>query len=233
MTRNNLLHNQVTGSREPESLYSSAPTTGVFPFLLGSTLLGTIGIFVNQTNTDSLTATWFRCAFGLLSLTLWMLLRGKAGSLRLTRATGPWVLAAGSLMVLAWGLFFFAIERTSTGVAVVLFHVQPLWVLVLGALYLKESFGQQRITSVIVAMLGLVLATGILEHSSLFGTSETLRSGYWLGVVACLIGAFCTASVTIITRRLRNISGGILAWWQCAIGTLVLCAWPMHHGWPE
>jgi drug/metabolite transporter (DMT)-like permease len=25
---------------------------------------------------------------------------------------------------------------------------------------------------------------------------------------------------------------GILAWWQCAVGTMLLWVWPMQHGWP-
>jgi drug/metabolite transporter (DMT)-like permease len=118
-------------------------------------------------------------------------------------------------------------------VAIVLFHIQPLWVLVLGAIWLKESIGRRRIVSVSLAMLGLVLATGILEQTSLFGAHGTFRPGYWLGVASCLIGAFCMACVTIIARRLRDIPAGILAWWQCAIGTLVLWVWPTLHGWPE
>jgi drug/metabolite transporter (DMT)-like permease len=213
--------------------HASNSVAGAFPFLLGSALLGTIGIFVHHAGADPLTTTWFRCAFGLLGLTLWVLLRRQTGYLRLARTTGPWVLSAGMLMVLSWGLFFTAIERTSVSVAIVLFQIQPMWVLVLGAFWLKESIGRQRIVSVSVAMLGLVLATGIPEHTSLFGARDMFRPGYWLGVNLCLIGAFCMACVTIIARRLRDLPAGILAWWQCALGTLVLWAWPMKQGWPE
>ena len=206
---------------------------GAAPFLLGNALLGTIGVFVHQANTDPLTATWFRCAFGLLGLTAWLLSRRQTRFLRLTKDDGPWVLAAGILMVLAWGLFFAAIERTSAGVAIVLFHFQPLWVLLLGFWWLREPIGRQRIASVCAAMLGLILAAGVLEHTSLSGGNGTLRTGYWLGVGACLIGGLCTALVTVIARRLRHVPAGILAWWQCAVGALVLWVWPMGRGWPE
>ncbi len=205
---------------------------GALSFILGSLLLGTIGVFVHHAHADPLTATWFRCAFGLVGLTLWMLLRKQARHLRLARSTGPWVLTAGSLMVLAWGLFFVAIERTSTGVAVILFHVQPLWVLLLGVLWLKEPISRQRLIPVCVAMVGLILATGVLEHTSLSGQEGIQRPDYRLGIAACLIGAICTACVTLIAKRLRDVPAGILAWCQCAIGTLVLWVWPMQYGWP-
>lgn len=206
---------------------------GALPFVLGSVILGTIGIFVHEAGTDPLTATWFRCAFGLLGLTLWIGWRRQLGHLRLSRATWRGVLTAGVLMVLGWGLFFAAIERTSAGVATVLFHMQPLWVLLLGAWYLKEAVARRRIVSVGIAMLGLILATGVLERLSPFGAGQPSQAGYWLGVGFCLFGAFCTAWVTIIARQLRHMPAGILAWWQCVVGTLALLAWPTLNGWPE
>ncbi|WP_293023080.1 DMT family transporter [Pandoraea sp.] len=222
MNANQHIHNSAS------CLVTTRRSTGAWPFVLGCVLLGTIGIFVKNAHADPLTVTWFRCAFGLIVLTGWVTLRGQTRLLRLTRTTGPWVLAAGSLMVLSWGLFFSAIERMSVGVAIVLFHFQPMWVLVLGALFLKESIGRRRIGAVSVAMVGLVLATGIVEHPS----GGDVPQGYWLGVMYCLVGAFCMACVTIIARHLRELPAGILAWWQCAIGTLTVWIWPMQHGWP-
>ena len=203
-------------------------TTGAWPFLLGCVLLGTIGIFLHEAHADPLTATWFRCAFGLLGMSVWVMLRRQTRFLRLTRSTAPWVLAAGMLMVLSWSLFFSAVERTSAGVAIVLFHVQPMWVLVLASLWLKEAIGGQRIVAVSVAMFGLVLATGIAGHTD----GAMSARGYWIGVASCIAGSFCMACVTLIAKRLREMPAGILAWWQCAIGTVILWVRPMEHGWP-
>ncbi|MFE1570582.1 hypothetical protein ACFIQG_02015 [Comamonas odontotermitis] len=49
-----------------------AVTSGALPFLLGCMLLGTVGVFVQEAHAAPITATWFRCAFGLLGLTAWM-----------------------------------------------------------------------------------------------------------------------------------------------------------------
>ena len=200
------------------------------PFLLGSALLGTIGVFVHQAAADPLTITWFRCAFGLLGLTAWLAWRRQLRSIRLSRETAPRVLMAALLMLAAWALFFAAIERTSAGVAVVLFHMQPLWVLVLGALWLGEAIGPRRIAAVAAATIGLVLATGILEHSGLMG--EASGAAYWWGVAACLVGAFFTACVTILAKRLEHMPSGVLAWWQGGLGALLLFFWPVQQGWP-
>lgn len=205
---------------------------GALSFLLGSSLLGTIGVFVHLAQAGALTATWFRCAFGLAGLTVWLLWRRQLRHLRLKRSTAPWILLASVLMVLGWALFFVAIERTSTGVAVVLFHMQPMWVLVLGALWLGERPGARRSAAVAVAMVGLLLATGVLEYSSTTSTPDA-QMRYWVGVGFCLLGAFFTACVTVIARRLRDMPAGVLAWWQCAVGSAVLWIWPLQQGWPS
>jgi len=196
--------------------------------MLGSGLLGTIGIFVAHAHTDPLTLTWFRCAFGWLGLTLWMGLRRQGHTLRLSRRTSILVISAGSLMVAAWALFFVALQQIPTGMAVVLFHVQPLWLLLLGVCWLKERVGVRRILAVLIALLGLVLATGLLSSVQ----EVAISSERWLGIAACLLGALCTASVTLIAKRLAHLPSGVIVWWQCAIGTLVLCLWPASHGWP-
>lgn len=231
MTRDLLqVHVQAT----PPALAFQTPKgafSGALPFLLGSGLLGTIGIFVHMANAGALTATWFRCAFGLLGLTVWLVWHKQIAQLLVSRAAAPWVLLASGLMVLGWALFFAAIERTSTGVAVVLFHMQPMWVLVLGAVCLGERPGTRRTLAVLMAMVGLLLATGVLEQASCNSTLET-SAQYWIGVAFCLLGAFFTACVTVIARRLRGIPAGVLAWWQCAAGSAVLWVWPMQQGWP-
>ncbi len=223
---------QTARPATPVAAPQAGRLSGAVPFLLGSALLGTIGVFVHMAGAGAMTATWFRCAFGLVGLTMWILVRGQGRALLLARSTGHLVLSASVLMVLGWALFFAAIERTSAGMAVVLFHMQPMWVLLLGALWLHERSSRQRLVSVFVAMAGLVLATGVLEHDGA-ASSTASQAGYWMGVAFCLIGSICTACVTVITRRLREIPAGVLAWWQCALGTAVLWVWPMQHGWPE
>ncbi len=223
----------TAANMDPSSRTASATTGeafgGLLPFVLGSALLGSIGIFVHMAQAGALTATWFRCAFGLLGLTAWLLWRRQLHALRLARSTAGWVLLASALMVLGWVLFFAAMERISAGVAVVLFHMQPMWVLLLGALCLGEQPGRHRVAAVALAMLGLVLATGVLQQAA---SQQGAQPQYWWGVGMCLLGAFLTAAVTVIARRLRAMSAGVLAWWQCAVGSAVLWLAPATQGWP-
>ncbi|MDP1742873.1 MAG: DMT family transporter [Polaromonas sp.] len=221
----------ASGAAIPSMSSQPSETSGASLFVMGSVLLGTIGIFVTQAGAHPVTATWFRCASGLLGLSIWLAWRKALPALRLSRADAIPVLSAATLMVLSWVLFFAAIELTSAGVASVLFHVQPLWILVLAACFLKEGIAKRRAWAVLAAMAGLVLATGAADKFAAASPAGS-NAGYWLGVGLCLFGALCTASVTLIAMRLKDVRTGVLAWWQCAIGTAVLLAWPVIHGWP-
>jgi len=195
----------------------------------GGLLLGTIGAFVEQAGQDPLTTVWCRCAFGALALTLWGLATGRCHELRLHRSAWLAAMAAGGLMILNWALFFAAIDRTSIGVATVVFHVQPLWVIALGAWWLREPVGTAQWGAVLAALAGLALATGLFDGGHA-GTAIDAR--YIEGLAMCLGGSISYAGVTLIAKCARSISSFALAWWQCVVGIAALAWWPMLHGWP-
>lgn len=197
--------------------------------LLGAAgvLLGTIGLFLERAGAHPLTAVWFRSVFGLLALSGWMLATRRSGELRLAPRTLAAALAAGALMVASWALFFASLEHTGIAVATVVVHVQPFWVMALGALFLHERITLRQGLAAGVALLGLALASGLAASAQ--GAAHT---GTLLGVALCLASSLCYAGVTLFARRAQGASPLVLAWWQCAVGTLALAWWPMLHGWP-
>jgi drug/metabolite transporter (DMT)-like permease len=138
-------------------------------------------------------------------------------------------LAAGALMLLNWALFFAAIRRTSIGVATVVFHVQPLWVIALGAWWLHERVSRAQIGAVLLALAGLALASGLADPGALVAARD---GSYALGLLMCLGGSLSYAGVTLIAKQAREVSGFALAWWQCLVGTAVLAWYPVVDGWP-
>lgn len=201
---------------------------GTALMVAGGLLLGTLGVFVEEAGAHPLTTVWSRCAFGLLALTGWALATRRLGELRLPWRAWRWALAAALLMLLNWGLFFAAIPRTSIGVATVVFHVQPLWVLVLGAWWWRQPVTGRQWGAVLVALLGLGLASGLLDESW-----PTDPERYALGLLMCLGGSLSYALVTLIAKAAREVGSLAMAWWQCAVGTVLLVMWPLLHGWPE
>lgn len=214
---------QHAGTRSLRERQGVALMTG------GGLLLGTVGVFVEEAGQDPLTTVWFRCAFGAVALLVWGVGSGRLGELRLRGAALAAALSASVLMIANWALFFAAIERTSIGVATVVFHVQPLWVMALGAWWLHERLSWSQAGAGLLALLGLALASGLLDAGDVGGLH---RDGYLPGLLMCLGASLSYAGVTLIAARAQGASSFALAWWQCAVGTLVLAAWPSLHGWP-
>jgi len=203
--------------------------------IAGGVLLGTVGVFVEEAGQHPLITVWFRCAFGALALLAWCLATGR-GSELLLHGRSRWVACAtGVLMVVNWALFFAAIPRTSIAVATVIFHVQPIWVIVFGALFLREAVSRSQWLATVAALGGLVLTTGLLDGtaaSSNTGTSIGIGSSYMAGVLMCLGGSLCYAGVTLLANTQKSVSPFAMALWQCLVGAVALAWAPFVLGWP-
>jgi drug/metabolite transporter (DMT)-like permease len=203
---------------------------GQWLMVAGGVLLGTIGVFVQEAGQHPLLTVWFRCAFGALALLLWGLASGKSGELRLHGRSYGVAAATGGLMVLNWGLFFAAIPRTSISVATVVFHIQPIWVMLFGSCFLHERVSPSRWLAMLAALIGLALSTGLFD-----GTQAALRwdGDYVAGLWMCLGGSLSYAAVTVIAKTEVRISSYALAWWQCLVGMLLLAWVPVVYGLPD
>ena len=209
---------------------------GQLLMICGGLLLGTIGVFVEEAAQDPATTVWFRCVFGLAALLLWGAARGRLGELfRLRGRPLVAVIAVGALTVLNWGLFFAAIPRCSIAVSTVVFHVQPFWLMAMGAFWLRERVDRAQWLAAAVALCGLALATGIADDA--FGATAGGRAselpGYVSGVLMCLLGSISYAAASFIAKVEADRAGSFaLSAGQCVVGALVLLPWPLMHGWP-
>lgn len=201
---------------------------GLRLMVAGGLLLGTLGVFVEEAGQDPVTTVWFRCAFGAMTLLAWGLATRRLGELRLRGRACALAVAAGLLMMFNWALFFAAIQRTSIAVATVAFHVQPFWVMALGAWWMREPVARRQWAAAGVALAGLALATGLASPQGI----ATLDARALWGILFCVGGSLSYALVTLIAKAARGITPFALAWWQCAVGTVVFAAWPLLHGWP-
>ena len=203
-------------------------TRGQWLMIAGGVLLGTVGIFVEEARQHPLVTVLFRCAFGALALLAWGLATGRMGELRVRGRSWPVVAATGVLMVLNWALFFAAIPLTSIGVATIVFHIQPVWIMLFGTLVLREAVAPRQVAAMLAALLGLVLTTGLLG-----GDAAAWGPDHVSGLLMCLAGSLCYAAVTILAKTEKVVTPFALAWWQCAVGTVLLLWVPLVHGWPQ
>jgi len=195
-------------------------------------LLGTVGIFVEEAAQEPATTVWFRCVFGLAALLAWGALTGRWRELTRLRGRGLAAVAgAGILMIASWGLFFAAIPLCSIAVSTVVFHLQPFWLLAMGAVLLRERVTRAQWAAAGVALVGLALASGLADHDAAWWAG---RSGYALGLALSFGGSVIYAGAGLIAKSEGERVGSFsLAAGQCAVGALALAPWPLAHGLPS
>ncbi len=225
-------HSLQAASLASAATAQAAPTAqetrGQWLMIAGGVLLGTVGVFVEEARQHPLVTVLFRCAFGALALLAWGLATGRVRELRVRGRSWPVVVATGLLMVLNWALFFAAIPLTSIGVATIVFHIQPVWIMLFGTLVLREAVAPRQVAAMLAALLGLVLTTGLLgDDAAAWGPVHVC------GLLTGLAGSLCYAAVTILAKTEKVVTPFALAWWQCAVGTVLLLWVPLVHGWPQ
>ncbi|WP_433696450.1 DMT family transporter [Paraburkholderia phenoliruptrix] len=190
---------------------------GAITLAAGGLLMGTLGMFVEEARLGALTLVFFRCLFGFLSLAAYCAWKGFFTRAHFTRRTLALALVSGVLMVTQWVGFFDAIHRTSIAVATVVFHVQPFWVVLMGAALFHERLGADRLGWIATAFVGLVLASGVAATANLQG-----HTSYLIGVGEALAGSVLYASVTLIAKGLGDLRPHLLTLMQCAVGVVCL-----------
>lgn len=141
-----------------------------------------------------------------------------------------WVVGAIGLLQTAavMGLLFVGMRSIPAAAAAILLFSNPIWVALLGRLFLHESLGPVRVAGLVLGMLGVALAIGP-------GALLTGRRDALFGELCCLASAMCWAVATTINKRAALPIGGLaLNFWQMLIGALALLALAYLGGerWP-
>lgn len=203
------MQNSVPGQR-PSS------REGVLGFSVAAVLMGTMGVFVEQAGLDPVTTVFYRCVFGLATMAAYCAWKGYFRSQRFSRRLIGLALLSGVLMVSQWVFFFGSLERVGIAVSTVVFHVQPFWVVLLGALVFRERVGAAKLAWIGIAFVGLALAAGIGRDTL------SADSAYLTGIAFTLIASVLYAGVTLIAKALGDLRPHLLTMIQCAVGVISL-----------
>ena len=200
---------------------------------LASMLMGTLCIFVRESECSAQLCSVSRFSIGLLCIGLygvWAFFR-KTGCIRFS--TRAFLSGIGiSLCIL---FYFLAIKETSAGIAALLAATGPLFAAVWEALLEHHLPPKRDALLILTAGLGIVLVS-MLAGPATSGQNDALGILYGLcsGLfysAYVVLNRFMQAEITLLQRT----------FWQSAAGTLVLLvplyytSEPWHHlstGWP-
>lgn len=127
------------------------------------------------------------------------------------------------------GLLFVAMRTIPASTAAILLFTNPIWVAVLGKIFLGESLHRTRLLGLVLGIVGVSLAIGA-------GAGSLPGAGALTGQAIGLGSAWCWAAATIINKRAKlPIGGWALSFWQMLVGALAVLAIAYTSGehWPQ
>jgi drug/metabolite transporter (DMT)-like permease len=125
-------------------------------------------------------------------------------------------------------LLFVAMRSISASTAAILLFTNPIWVAVLGRIFLRETLDGAAFVGLALGVIGVALAVGL-------GPATIGSPGAVIGEITAVASAMCWAVATIITKRAELPLGTwTLTFWQMLIGSSVVLALAYATGerWP-
>lgn len=175
---------------------------GLLAVLAAAVLWSSGGLFIKWVSLDALGLTMWRSL--LAGATIWLVARPPIRSPRRTNRL-TWALAFSYAATLL--LFVSATKLTTAANAIFLQYTAPLYLLVIGALFLREKTTRLDYGTVAVAFGGMALFfVGKLETDALAGNLLALGSGVMLATMFALLRApGCTADMRPQSMFLGNV----------------------------
>ncbi|MFE7083973.1 DMT family transporter [Priestia megaterium] len=170
--------------------------------ILGATLWGIIGLFVNALSNlgfSSLQIVAIRVIVAASVLLLYVLIR-KPKLLKIEVRDIKYFLGTGicSIVFFNW-CYFTAIKETSVAVASILLYTAPAFVIIISRILFKELITVNKIYSLIVALLGCILVVGGASTHNQSISSYGLLLGLGSGFGYSLYSIFSKIALTKYT----------------------------------
>ncbi|WP_018152664.1 DMT family transporter [Leeia oryzae] len=187
----------------------------VIELIIAMCLSGTIGWFVTESRQPVWNVVFARCVVGSLGLAAYISLTGLWRAWHFNARSLLWCIAGGLALVANWLLLFNAYLYSSIGLATVVYHTQPFWLLLLGVLLLGEKLTRQKLLALALAFAGLLLIVLPDTHMAL--------KNWQLGSLLALGAAILYAVTTIITKQLpKDLPPHLIALVQTLVGAVLL-----------
>ena len=166
--------------------------------ILAMVIFGTIGIFRKYI---PLPSGIVACARGLLGVAF-LLVFIKIKKIKMDREAIKkhlWILlVSGGFIGLNWVLLFESYRYTSVAVATLCYYMAPIFVMIVSPFLLKEKLTVKKVLCVIVALIGMVFVSGVLDGG---GSDVSEMKGILFGLGAAAL----YATVIMMNQKLREV----------------------------
>jgi drug/metabolite transporter (DMT)-like permease len=179
-------------------------------------IFGSIGVFVKNIQLSSSEIALLRGTIGsfvLLGASFFLKNKLSLPSIKKNMAL---LIFSGAAIGFNWILLFEAYRYTTIANATVSYYFAPIFVMALAPFVLKERLTPVKVVSIITAMIGLFL----IVNSG--GSSTEGSYNHFVGIVYGLLAAGLYASVIIMNKFIKSLSGYETTLIQLAMASIVL-----------
>ena len=173
-------------------------------------------------NADFLETSTIRAIFVALAALPYAIITGRRSGLGVSRRQLPKLLYLGIAGTIVADLaYYFSLTRIPVINAVLIGHMQPIFIVILGFALLKED----KLT--VSDYLGIVImvVAGLLVTTKTMANLTALRLGT-SGDLFVLLATFAWATTAIVMRKyLRDMNAGALVFYRFSIGAVVFAVY--------
>lgn len=159
-------------------------------------VFGTIGLFVKNIGFPSSFISFARALIGSIFIALFMLVSGHGLDKKAVLKNLKLLIPSGIAMAFNWICLFEAYRFTGVAVGTLCYYMAPVIVVVLSPIFLKEKLTAVNVVSVLAAVIGAVLISGVVSGSVIS------VKGIMLGLAAAAL----YGTVIMINKFVRNLS---------------------------
>lgn len=182
--------------------------------IISMAIWGTIGVFVKNIALGSAEIALLRGALALVFIGGCLLIRKEKAGKEVLKKELPFLFLSGIAMGVNWVLLFQAYRYTSVSIATLSYYFAPVLVTVLSSILFREKLNKKQIFCFLLSTAGVALIIGL----SGFGQGQNDGIGILFG-----LGAACLyASVVLINKFVKEITGLQRTFWQFAAAVVVM-----------
>jgi RarD protein len=184
--------------------------------IISMLMFGSIGVFVKNIDLPSTAIALLRAVIGSLFLVCAGLILRKKISLNLIKKNLKLLIMSGVVLGFNWVFLFQAFKYTTIQNATLSYYFAPIFVMMLAPLILKEKLTLIKVGCIVMAMAGLLL---IVNGGSV---NNGVSYNHVKGIMFGLLGASAYATVVIMNKFIKDLSGFETTLMQLSIASVVL-----------
>ena len=168
-------------------------------FIISMVIFGTLAIFVKNINVTSGELALYRAVLAASIIGFYLLITKQKIALKAIKKDIILIIISGMAMGFNWIFLFESYKYTTVSVATLTYYFAPIIVMIVCPILLKEKITLKQWICFIVSTLGIFLIIGI--------TNINISSDHFLGVIFGISAAVFYATVIIINKYIKSISG--------------------------